>query len=480
MKQAMRIRNRIAAGTDGGLRECCAVFGIFADEDAARKTYLGLYSLQHRGQESSGIAASDGCNVALYKGMGLVSAVFADSSILSALKGSSAIGHNRYSTTGLSGMENSQPILIRFKGGKIAAVHNGNIVNADKLRRDMEEDGSIFQTTSDSEIVLHLIARSKKNDIEEMVADSVKEIEGAYSFVFLTPKKLIAARDPHGFRPLCLGKTEDGYVVASESCALDIINAEYLRDVAPGEIMSIDASGIGSIYLPAHTPRSFCIFEYIYFSRPDSIIFGDKVDKIRRRLGKTLAKEAPCDADLVIAVPDSANTAALGYARTSGIRFEIGLIRNHYVGRTFIEPHQHERDLDVKIKFNTVSGVLKGKRVVVVEDSIVRGTTLRQLIRLIREAGAVEVHVRVSSPPILSPCYYGIDISNTKELIAASHSIEEIRKFLGADSLAYLTIQGMLDTVNDGNDYCRACFTGEYPTAIPENFKKERFGEAGE
>ncbi|MCK9274253.1 MAG: amidophosphoribosyltransferase [Syntrophales bacterium] len=460
-----------------GLKEFCAVFGIFGDSEAARKTYLGLYSLQHRGQESSGIAASDGCTIALRKGMGLVSAVFSDREVFSKLQGNSAIGHNRYSTTGLSGIGNAQPILIRFKGGKIAAAHNGNIVNAGELRKKMENEGSIFQTTSDSEIVLHLIARSREEKIEEMIADSLGQVEGAYSFVFLTPDTLIAARDPRGFRPLCLGKTETGTVVASESCALDIINAEYLRDVAPGEVLSVGSSGISSIHLPEVRPRSFCMFEYIYFSRPDSIVFEEKVDKIRRQLGRTLAKEAPCDADLVIAVPDSANTAALGYAGSSGIRFEIGLIRNHYVGRTFIEPHQHERDLDVKIKFNTVSGVLKGKRVVVVEDSIVRGTTLRQLIHLIREAGAAEVHVRVSSPPIVSPCFYGIDISKSSELIAASHSIEEIRKFLGADSLAYLSVEGMLDTVKDGNDFCRACFTGNYPTATPRNFNKEHFGE---
>lgn len=465
-------------GTHGGIKECCAVFGIFGDKEAVRKTYLGLYSLQHRGQESAGIAASDGCTLSLHKGMGLVSAVFTGSDVLDTLTGCSAIGHNRYSTTGLSGLENAQPILIRFKGGKIAAAHNGNVVNAAELRRWMEEKGSIFQTTSDSEIVLHLIARSKKNIIEEMIADSLEKIEGAYSFVFLAPSKVIAVRDPRGFRPLCLGKINDGYVVASESCALDIINAEYIRDVAPGEILSIDESGVSSIHLPEAPSRSFCVFEFIYFSRPDSIIFGDKVDKIRRKLGTTLAKEAPCDADLVIAVPDSANTAALGYARTAKIRFEIGLIRNHYVGRTFIEPHQHERDLDVKIKFNTVSGVLKGKRVVVVEDSIVRGTTLRQLIHLIRDAGAVEVHVRVSSPPVIHPCYYGIDISNRKELIAASHSVEEIRRYLEADSLAYLSVEGMLKTVNDGSAYCRACFTGDYPTATPKNFDKERFGEA--
>lgn len=462
-----------------GPREFCGVVGIFGDDDAARKTYLGLYSLQHRGQESSGIAVSNGHDLLLHKGVGLVSSVFSDGDVMSCLSGRLAIGHNRYSTTGLSGLDNAQPILIQFKGGQIAAAHNGNVVNAGVLRKGMEEEGSIFQTTSDSEIVLHLIARSKKESIEEMIIESLAKLEGAYCFVFLTPSKLIAARDPYGFRPLCLGKKNGAFIVASESCALDIVDAEYVRSIDPGEVVIIDEDGVKSSFLPDAPRRSFCIFEYIYFSRPDSIIFGDKVDKVRRKLGKTLANEAPCKADIVIAVPDSANTAALGYARSSRIHFEIGLIRNHYVGRTFIEPHQHERDIDVKIKFNPVGGVLKGRRVVVVEDSIVRGTTLRQLIGLIREAGAKEVHVRVSSPPIISPCFYGIDISNRKELVASSHTVEEIRAYLGADSLDYLSVEGMLSTVPEGSQYCTACFTGNYPTAIPECFSKGQFQRGG-
>ena len=456
-------------------RDFCGVFGIFGDDRAAEKTYLGLYALQHRGQESAGIAASNGDKISLHKGMGLVWSVFSDPSVMPQLVGTSAIGHNRYSTTGSSKLENAQPMLIQFKNGQIAAAHNGNLVNAFELRNLMEEEGSIFQTTSDSEIVLHLMARSKKKSIEDIITESLLQLDGAYSFVFLTPSKLIGARDPYGFRPLCLGKLGDATILASESCALDIIGAEYLRSIDPGEVVIIDGEGIKSISLPAVRKKASCIFEYIYFSRPDSIIFGEKVDKVRRQLGKKLAEEAPCDADIIIAVPDSANTAALGYAQASNLRFEIGLIRNHYVGRTFIAPHQDKRDLDVRVKFNPVSGILQGKKVVVMEDSIVRGTTMRQLVHLIRSAGATEVHVRVSSPPVRFPCFYGIDIATDKELIASSHSVEEIRKYIEADSLEYLSVEGMLNAVNDGNSCCTACFTGDYPTAIPANFDKEQF-----
>jgi amidophosphoribosyltransferase len=458
-------------------REFCGVFGIFGDPKAAEKTYLGLYALQHRGQESAGIAASDGQQIMLHKDIGLVWSVFSDPDVMLKLAGTSAIGHNRYSTTGSSGIINAQPLLIQFKDRQIAAAHNGNMVNAVDLRKCMEEKGSIFQTTSDSEIVLHLIARSEEDSIEEKIIDSLTQLDGAYCFVFLTSSKLIAARDPHGFRPLCLGKTGDAVVVASESCALDIIGADYIRSVEPGEVIIIDREKAVSRKLPPVSNSALCIFEYIYFSRPDSIIFGEKVDKVRRKLGKKLAEEAPADADIVIAIPDSANTAALGYAQVAGLRFEIGLIRNHYVGRSFIAPYQKERDLDVKIKFNPVTGVLKGKRVVVVEDSIVRGTTLKKLVHLIRHAGAAEVHVRVSSPPVISPCFYGIDISNRGELIAASQSIDNIRQHIGADSLAYLSVEGMLGAVREGNLHCTACFTGNYPTAIPVNFQKEQFSE---
>ena len=461
------------------LRDACGVFGIFDDPEAAKKTYLGLYALQHRGQESAGIASSDGERLSLHKGMGLVRTVFSHPDIMAGLPGTSALGHNRYSTTGGSGMINAQPILIQFKKGQIAAAHNGNMINALELRQRMEGSGSIFQTTSDSEVALHLIARSRKDTIDDMVMDALGQLEGAYCFLFLTPSELIAARDPYGFRPLCLGTLGDATVVASESCGLDIIGARYVRSVEPGEIIFIDAQGMTSRRLPDAPRKAFCIFEYIYFSRPDSIIFGEKVDKFRRKLGKKLAEESPCDADIVMSVPDSANTAALGYAQQSGIRFEIGLIRNHYIGRTFIDPYQDKRDRDVRIKFNPVPGVLEGKRVVVVDDSIVRGTTMRRLVRLIREGGATEVHVRVASPPVRYPCFYGIDIPSTKELIGSTHSVGETREYIEADSLAYLSVPKMLASVPDGTIQCTACFTGDYPTAVPEGFSKEQFSVEG-
>jgi amidophosphoribosyltransferase len=457
------------------LRDACGIFGIFGDPKAAEKTYLGLYALQHRGQESAGIASSDGKVISLHKGMGLVRTVFSHAGIIAGLPGAAAIGHNRYSTTGGSGLINAQPIRIQFKKGQIAAAHNGNLINALELRKGMEEAGSIFQTTSDSEIVLHLIARSEKTTIDDMVMDALGKIEGAYCFLFLTPSEMIAARDPLGFRPLCVGSLGDAAVVASESCALDIIGARYIRSVEPGEIVSFDARGMTSRSLPDTPRKAFCIFEYIYFSRPDSIIFDEKVDKFRRKLGKKLAEESPCDADIVISIPDSANTAALGFAQRSRIRFEIGLIRNHYIGRTFIDPYQDKRDRDVRIKFNPVSGVLEGKRVVIVDDSIVRGTTMRQLVRLIRDGGAAEVHIRIASPPVRCPCFYGIDIPTSGELIASSHSTEEICRSMEADSLAYLSVPGMLEAVPDGAIQCTACFTGDYPTAIPEGFCKDQF-----
>ena len=455
-------------------REYCGVFGIFGDEHAAEKTYLGLYALQHRGQESAGIAASDGHHVTAHKGMGLVSQVFT-ADVMGRFTGRSAIGHNRYSTTGSSSLVNAQPIVIDFKRGPLAAAHNGNLVNAAEIRARMEEEGSIFQTTTDSEIVLHLVARSKHEDLADMILEALAQTVGAYCFVFLSRDRLIAARDPYGWRPLCLGRLGDAYVVASESCALDIVGAKYMRSIDPGEMVAINWGGLKSYRLPEAPRRAFCIFEYIYFARPDSWIFGQKTDKIRRALGWQLAEEHPASADIVIAVPDSANTAAIGYAESSGIRFEIGLIRNHYVGRTFISPHQHERDLNVRMKFNPVTGVLKGKRVVVVEDSIVRATTLRNLVRLIRTAEPVEVHVRVSSPPIRWPCFYGIDMSTRSELIAASHSVEDIREFIGADSLEYLSVEGMLRVVPTPGDMCTSCFTGDYPTPVPAHFEKEQF-----
>ncbi len=467
-------------GEDAGPRECCALFGMCGSERAAESAYLGLYALQHRGQESAGIASGNGKTVNLYKGMGLVRTVFADPENVANLRGHMAIGHTRYSTTGASGLINAQPVLIQFKKGQLAAAHNGNLVNALALRARLEDSGSIFQTTADSEVVLHLIARSNKPTLPEMIADALSQVEGAYCFLFLAPNQLIAARDPYGFRPLCIGKIGDAVALASESCGLDIIKAEYVRSVEPGEILVLTAEregspSIQSIKLPAAGRRAQCIFEFVYFARPDSRIFHEKVDKIRRSFGRQLAKEHPCNADIVIAVPDSANTAALGYSEQSGIRFEMGLIRNHYVGRTFIRPDQHERDLDVRVKFNPVAGVLHGKRVVVIEDSIVRGTTLRQLVKLIRGAGPSEVHVRVSSPQIRFPCYYGIDMSQPEELIAASHSVEQVRDYVGADSLGHLSIEGMLKCVAQPADFCRCCFSGDYPTPVPNGFHKEQF-----
>ncbi|HNY64636.1 MAG TPA: amidophosphoribosyltransferase [Deltaproteobacteria bacterium] len=460
---------------DDHLHEECGVFGIFGDPEASEKTYLGLYALQHRGQESAGIASTNGQDIKLRKGLGLVWSVFSDPESMPPLKGTSAIGHNRYSTKGSTVIINAQPLSIECKAGKIALAHNGTITNAYELRKELESEGAIFQTTSDSELLLHLIARSKKDTFLEMVKDGLSRIVGAYCYLLLTPEALVVARDPHGFRPLSLGRTDGAYVVASETCAFDIIGAEYLRSVEPGEILVIDSKGLASHRMPPAPKLSFCIFEHIYFSRPDSLVFGEKVDKIRRRLGKQLAQESPCDADIVISVPDSGNTAALGYARASGIKYEIGLIRNHYIGRTFIAPHQDRRKLDVRVKLNPVAGVIEGRRVVLVDDSIVRGTTMRQIVQLLRSKGAREVHVRISSPPICFPCYYGIDISTSSELIACSRKVSEIADYLGADSLAYLSIEAMLQTVDDGSRYCTACFSGSYPTTVPVDFDKFQF-----
>ena len=462
-------------GTADAPRHHCGLFGIYGDERAAERAYFGLYALQHRGQESAGIAVSDGERLVAHKGMGLVSSVFADAGTIARLVGRAAIAHNRYSTTGSSNILNAQPLMVEFKCGQLAAAHNGNIVNAAALRRAMEHDGSIFQTSSDSEIVLHLIARARQAPLADMIAGALSKVVGAYCFLFLSKDCLIAVRDPYGWRPLCLGALKGAPVLASESCALDIVGADYIRGIEPGEMVVLDGRGVASRRLPAARRRAMCIFEYIYIARPDSRIFGHMADKVRRAFGRRLAEEHPAHADIVIGVPDSANTAALGYSEASYIRFEIGLIRSHYVGRTFIDPHQQERDLKVHLKFNPVTGVVKGKRVVVVEDSIVRGTTLKQLVRLVRGAGAAEVHVRVGSPPIRFPCFYGVDMSTRKELIASSHRVEEVRRFIGADSLAHLSVQGMLKVVPEPAGFCTACFTGEYPTEVPADFDKGQF-----
>lgn len=453
----------------------CAVVGVYGHPKAAYYTYLGLYALQHRGQESSGIVSND--NGLFYKhvDLGLVADVFSNIHNIEKLKGNCAIGHNRYSTTGSTQPINAQPLVVSSKHGPLAISHNGNFINSHELRAKLENEGAIFQTTTDTEIVLHLIARSKRATMVEKINDSLGQIKGAYSFAILTKNELIAVKDPHSFRPLCIGAKDGAYIVASESCALDIMDADLIREVAPGEIAVFDQNGMTSCSLVEKTARSACIFEFIYFSRPDSWIFGEKVDKTRRQLGKTLALMNPVDADRIISVPDSSNTAALGYAQESNIKFEIGLIRNHYIGRTFIHPVQSMRDFSVRIKFNPVQGVLKDKRVIIVEDSIVRGTTLKLLARMIHKAGASEIHVRVSSPPIRFPCYYGMDFPTKEELIAHNMSVEEIQKFLEVDSLTYLSLEGLLNSVpHDRGGYCTACFSGDYPI-VPDG-KVEKLG----
>jgi amidophosphoribosyltransferase len=447
--------------------------GVYGHPDASFFTYQCLYALQHRGQESSGIVSSDGVNVFRHVGMGLVNEAFSDISILKGLKGHLAIGHNRYSTTGSTMLNNAQPFLVNSKNGPVAISHNGNFINSRSVRARLVEEGSIFQTSTDTEVVLHLMARSKASDIVGKIQDALSIIHGAYSIVLITRDKVIAIRDPRGWRPLCLGKKEDAYFIVSETCALDLVGAKYIRDIEPGEILLVDKKGPNSFWLKEKAEPKACIFEYVYFSRPDSKIFNENVDKARRKLGKNLALEQPIDGDIVIAVPDSSNTAALGYASRSGIKFEIGLIRNHYVGRTFIHPEQAARDFNVRVKFNPVAGVLKGRRVIVVDDSIVRGTTLKQLAKMLRRAGAKEVHVRVSSPPIISPCYFGMDFPTKEELIASNKTLEEIRDYLGVDSLGYLSLEGMVSACSDGpKGFCDACFTGNYPLPPEEGVTK--------
>ncbi len=453
----------------------CGIFGIYGNAQAASLTYMGLYALQHRGQESAGIISTDGRSVHKHLGMGLVSDVFADRNILESLKGSMAIGHNRYSTTGSTKVANIQPILVTTKDGPLAVAHNGNMTNTRELRQELEQEGSIFATSSDSEILIHLIARSRKPRLVDRILDALQRVRGAYCLVFMTRDELVVVRDPHGFRPLIMGTLGDAVVFASESCALDLIGATVQRDVKPGELIHVDKGGVDSMQYDPNPTLHQCIFEFVYFSRPDSRIFGDFVDKTRRKIGKFLAEEQSVDGDIVISVPDSSNTAALGYATRSGIPFEIGLIRNHYVGRTFIHPYQPMRDLNVRIKFNAVGGVLNKRRVVIVEDSIVRGTTLRKLTRMVRQAGAKEVHVRVSCPPIRYPCFYGMDFPTRGELIAAWHSVEEIREFLDADSLGYLSVEKLLESMPEENHgYCTACYTGEYPLPNTEGNDKYR------
>jgi len=456
------------------LKESCGIFGIFGHADATKLTYLGLYALQHRGQESAGIVVSDGKQMACHRGMGLVTDVFTHE-VLEKLPGHLAIGHVRYSTTGSSIIKNVQPFFVKYSQGSIAIAHNGNLVNSLRLRNELEKSGSIFQSTMDSEVVIHLIARSKEANLEKRLIHSLTQIEGAYSLVLLTEDRLIAIRDPWGFRPLCLGKLDDAYCIASETCALDLIQAECLRDIEPGEVLFLDKNGLCSVRPFSGVKHSFCIFEFIYFARPDSDIFGKSVYLTRKRLGRELAKECPVEADLVMPIPDSGNYAALGYAEQSGIPFEMGIVRNHYVGRTFIEPFQYVRDLGVKVKLNPVKEILKGKRIVIVEDSIVRGTTSRTRIRTLRNAGAKEIHMRVSCPPHRFPCFYGIDFPTRSELIASAHTLEEIRDYIGLDSIGYLSLERMLNSMYlDKEEFCVACFDGNYPISTNEEVSKYR------
>nr|WP_231841011.1 amidophosphoribosyltransferase [Deferribacter desulfuricans] len=442
--------------------EECGIAGVFGDKDAANLVYLSLYALQHRGQEGAGIACSDRHIIRVEKGLGLVADIFKKHT-LERLPGDIAIGHNRYSTSGESLLKNTQPIVADINLGQVALVHNGNIVNAEKLRDDLVRDGSIFTSTSDSEIVIHLMAKSGKDNLIDAIISSVSKLKGAFSLIFMTKDMLIGLRDPNGFRPLILGKIRSGHVLVSETCALDLIDAEFIREIDPGEMVIIKDDGLQSIRPFENVNPTPCIFEFIYFARPDSRIFGKSVYEVRKSFGMKLAEESPVDADVVIPVPDSGVVATLGYSEYSKISYAMGLIRNHYVGRTFIEPAQSIRHFGVKLKLNAVRSVIEGKRVVVVDDSIVRGTTSRKIVKMLKEAGAKEVHMRISSPPTCYPCFYGIDTPTRSELIASNHTIEEIRKYITADSLAYLSLEGMHECVKPFS-FCDACFSGKYPT----------------
>ncbi|WP_375770861.1 amidophosphoribosyltransferase [Archangium gephyra] len=444
----------------------CGIFGIVGNPEASNLTYLGLHALQHRGQESAGIVASDGQNLLAHREMGLVADIF-NAPVLEKLPGNAAIGHVRYSTAGVSQLKNAQPLTVEYVGGQLAVAHNGNLVNAQELRTQLEADGAIFQSDSDTEVVIHLIARSKQPTFEKKVIEALSKVKGAYSILFLTDKKLVAVRDPNGFRPLVLGMLKNSWVLASETTALDLIEAEFLRELEAGEMVVIDETGLHASQPFPPTRLGRCIFEHVYFAKPDSVLFGTSVYETRKEMGRQLAKEQPTPgADLVIAVPDSGVPAAIGYAQASGIPYDVGLIRSHYVGRTFIEPQQSIRHFGVKLKLSAVRQVLKGKRVVVVDDSIVRGTTSRKIVKMLKAAGALEVHLRISSPPTQWPCYYGIDTPSRQELIASSHSVEEIARYVTADTLGYISMEGLGSAVGDKErtTFCTACFSGNYLT----------------
>src|SRR6201987_4631897 len=459
--------------TSDKFRDEWGVVAIYAHPEAETLAYLGLHALQHRGQESAGVVTSDGMTLHMHKAMGLVADIFVED-VLAELKGTLAIGHTRYSTAGDSAILNAQPIMVQSNKGSMALAHNGNLINAQDIRHKLESQGSIFQTNSDTEVIVHLIALSREQTLPEAMADALRRVEGAFSLVMMSNDRIFAVRDPRGFRPLAMGRIpalegqkRDTIVFASETCAFDLIGADYVRDVKPGELIVVGPEGMSSRFYSTAAPQSSCIFEHVYFSRPDSLVFGRAVQTSREALGRQLAQEAGVDADLVVPVPDSGVTAAVGYAAESGIPFRFALIRNHYVGRTLIEPSQSVRDFGVKLKLNPVRSLLEGKRVVLIDDSIVRGTTSRKIVRMVRNAGAQEVHMRISCPPTISPCFYGVDTPSKSQLIAANKSIEEIREYIGADSLAYLSLEGLKKACGEGEktDYCTACYTGKYPTS---------------
>lgn len=449
----------------------CGIFGIFGHPEAANLTYLGLYALQHRGQESAGIITSDGRRLHSHRAMGLVNDIF-NADTLEKLRGNMGIGHVRYSTTGGTHIRNAQPFVVDFSMGSMAVAHNGNLVNARDLRHILEENGSIFQSSMDTEVVMHLIASSHCNTLVERIKETLGKIRGSYSMLFMTEKAIIAVRDPMGIRPMCLGRVKDSWVVTSETSSLSLIEGEYIRDIEPGEMVIIDEHGLDSLRFAEPMPSKHCVFEFIYFARPDSSIFGRDVYSARKALGRRLAIEHPIEADVVMSVPDSGTVAALGFAEQRKIPFEMGLVRSHYIGRTFIEPQQSIRNFGVKLKLTPVREQIKGKRVVVLDDSIVRGTTSRKIVRMIRDAGATEVHMCISAPPTICPCFYGIDTPTKEELIASSHSIEEVRKYLEADTLNYLSVEGMHSAIgSNGSTFCDACFTGNYPIPFQQQYK---------
>ena len=459
------------------LHEECGVVGVYGHPEAANLVYLGLYALQHRGQESAGIVASTHSKMRLEVGMGLVADVFDPIRILK-LPGPLAIGHNRYSTAGKSELVNAQPCMINYSAGSLALAHNGNLVNAHAIRKGLGSKGAIFQSTNDSEVIVHLMAQSKAETFVDQAAEALRQVSGAYSLVLMTKTELVAARDPHGFRPLCLGKLDGAYIVASETCVMDLIEAEFIREVEPGELILINDQGIQSFFPFKKVDTKHCVFEHIYFARPDSFIFGEHVYTARKNMGRAMAQESPADVDLIVPVPDSGVVSAMGFAEESGIPFEMGLIRNHYVGRTFIEPQSQIRHFGVKLKLNPVKEIIAGKRIAIIDDSIVRGTTARKIVKMLRDVGAKEVHLRISAPPILHSCFYGIDTPTKEELIAHTHDLEETRQYLAADSLAYLSLEKMMEVLENGKKkFCSACFDGNYP--IPITDKKTDTSQMG-